>query len=236
MHSGGTVDNFVMYNDQEPGGEWSETYGHSKGFFAFDGAGGYWVQHSIPKFPNPASKGFLYGSGQLWYGQHAFCVTLTRKALDAVAGVMMYAYPQVYDYALADTSLKNVASVVAGEKLPGTVHTTVQMGLPAVAHKAPRAGELNSSSLTLTLLGKAAAAGIDMLDSLAAPVLGVPLYSQSWLNSGGPIGGFCPPSGPPVLDALSIHVSDSDTHATYEDHSKWAVSAVASAGAEGAAW
>ena len=50
----GSVANYVFYNDQLPDGTFSETYGHSKGFFGWDEGSGdtaFWVQHSIPTSP-----------------------------------------------------------------------------------------------------------------------------------------------------------------------------------------
>lgn len=205
----GSVNNYVFYNDQLPDGSWSTVYGHSKGVFAFDNDSAYFVQHSIPKFPNYVKDGYLYGSGQMWYGQHAFCMTLTPKALDAIAGVMRYANPQVFDHALSDTSLSNVNQVAAMKSSGGTTHTTVSAGWA-----------------DLTLFGKDSACDEDMLDSLASPGLKTTLLSQSWLNSGGPIGGYCPSSGVDVFDILQLQLpgaKPADTHATYEDHSKWAV-------------
>jgi len=206
----GAVPNYVMYNDQLPNGTWTEVYGHSKGFFAYDATSAYFVQHSIPKFPNFVSGGYLYGSGQLYYGQHAFCMSVTPSALDEIASIMLWSYPLVYDYALTDTGLTNVASVVAGQNRSGTHVTTV-----------------STSWASLTVLGKANDAGIDMLDSLVAPHLELSLVSQSWLNSGGPIGGYCPASGYDVVDELSLTLplptGAAATHVTYEDHSKWAV-------------
>jgi deoxyribonuclease-2 len=89
----GAVPNYVMYNDQLPNGTWTEVYGHSKGFFAYDATSAYFVQHSIPKFPNFVSGGYLYGSGQLYYGQHAFCMSVTPSALDEIASIMLWSYP-----------------------------------------------------------------------------------------------------------------------------------------------
>jgi deoxyribonuclease-2 len=98
-----SVANYVFYNDQLPNGSWTEAYGHSKGFFAYDAASAFWVQHSIPKFPNFVKDGYLYGSGQMYYGQHAFCMSLLPSALDAAAEVMTYAYPCVHADARART-------------------------------------------------------------------------------------------------------------------------------------
>ena len=83
-----SVSNYVFYNDQLPNGSYTSSYGHSKGFFAYDSTSAFWVQHSIPKFPNYVADGYEYGSGQMYYGQHAFCMSLSPSALNAAAEVM----------------------------------------------------------------------------------------------------------------------------------------------------
>lgn len=208
-----SVENYVFYNDQLPNGSWTTTYGHSKGFFAWDGTTGYWVQHSIPKFPNFVSSGYEYGHSQELYGQHAFCMTLTSAMIDEAAAVMLFAHPWVYDSHVADTSLANVNDVVGLKKKDGTVKATIKAAW----------GDL-------TLLGKSSSYGQDMLDTLVAPALDESVESQSWLNSGGPIGGYCPSSGDDVLDIETLHFPPSDTHVTAVDHSKWAVAKSASVG------
>ena len=178
-------------------GSWTEVYGHSKGFFAWDSTSAYWVQHSIPKFPAVVSNGYEYGYGQELYGQNAYCMTLTPSTVNEAAAVMLYAHPWVYESSVVDTSLSNVNDVVALKSSGGSTTTT-----------------LKAAWGTLTLFGKSAAFGKDMLDALVAPGLSASLDSQSWLNSGGPIGGFCPSSGDDVLDIQTLHLPPSDTHVT----------------------
>jgi deoxyribonuclease II len=205
------VGSYVFYNDQLPNGSWSSTYGHSKGFFAFDQSGAFWVQHSIPKFPNAVAGGYRYLEGETWFGQHAYCMSLTNDALNLAAGVMLYAYPQVYDWAIAGATLANVSAVIAGQR--NATGTTVAV-VPSVWGN-------------LTLLGKSSAAFVDMADAVVAPSLHASMFSQSWLNSGGPIGGYCPATGFSVVDGLNLTVpaglAGRETHQTYEDHAKWLV-------------
>lgn len=87
----GTIPNYAFYNDQLPNGSWSEVYGHSKGFLGYTNDSAFWVQHSIPKFPNYKKDGYEYQTGELWYGQHAFCMTLTKEALNEIGSAMSYA-------------------------------------------------------------------------------------------------------------------------------------------------
>ena len=146
-----------MYNDQLPNGSWTEVYGHSKGVFAYDATSAFWIQHSIPTLPEVKAKGYNYGSSQLWYGQHAFCISLPPAALNAVAGIMRYAFPQVYDYALVDPLLSNVTAIVkGGHVLDGAAAEHVPVGWGEVV-----------------LTGKASALGKDMLDLITAPKLQV---------------------------------------------------------------
>ena len=67
---------------------------------------------------------------------------------------MRYAYPWVYDSALADTSLANVVAVVKGSKLSGSIETSVA-----------------ANWATLTLLGKASEALTSSLRLAILPTL-----------------------------------------------------------------
>ncbi len=206
----GTVENFVFYNDQLPNGSWTRDFGHSKGWFAWDGDGAMWVQHSIPKFPatkamgysyprdpDPGDDGYDFGAGQMWYGQHAFCMSLTPAQLNDAAAVMLYAHPWVYDWAQGAASddddgaatLPNVSAVIGGESKEGSITTAIAAGW----------GEL-------TLFGKSASLGEDMLNSLISPTLDETLDSQA--NAAGsptspapPTSDPAPPAPPPAVVA-----------------------------------
>ena len=49
---------YVLYNDQIPGGGWSEKFGHTKGALALDSQTGWWLIHSLPHFPPKAADGY----------------------------------------------------------------------------------------------------------------------------------------------------------------------------------
>lgn len=207
----GSVPNYVLYNDQTPDGKWSEEYGHSKGFFAYDGQSGFWVQHSVPHFPNYVKDGYEYGHGQEMYGQHAFCMTMLPDSINDLAGVMKYSNGWIYDHK-TDGSLSNVEDIISGK--------TVSTGTIVK--------DISTKWGTLKLAGKTVAFNQDMLQQVVAPTLKQSMLYQSWLNTGGKLGPYCPSSGFDVFDIESLHISSSDTHETREDHSKWAVSKAAS--------
>jgi len=202
----GSIQNYIFYNDELPNGTWTEEYGHTKGYLAWDDSSAFWVQHSVPKFPNFIAGGYLYGEGQEWYGQHGFCMSMSKKNVDEVAAVMKYSNPLIYEKK-SDGSLPNVEELLGGKMAEtGTVvhDMALQWG-------------------TVRLFGKSSAAHENILLDVMTPNLKVGLLSQSWLNSGGPFGSTCRSDGLDVMDVAEIELSSSDTHDTHKDHSKWAV-------------
>lgn len=81
----------LMYNDEFPNGTSSETSAHAKGVVAFDGQSGFWLVHSVPRFPPapdggpPGTKGnYSYPTTGLRYGQTMLCVSLPLHQADLI--------------------------------------------------------------------------------------------------------------------------------------------------------
>lgn len=81
----------LMYNDEFPNGTSSETSAHAKGVVAFDGQSGFWLVHSVPRFPPapgdgpPGTKGnYSYPTTGLRYGQTMLCVSLPLDQADLI--------------------------------------------------------------------------------------------------------------------------------------------------------
>ncbi|XP_069497698.1 deoxyribonuclease-2-beta isoform X3 [Ambystoma mexicanum] len=67
---------YLMYNDGRPNSRnYSTKLGHTKGCLLFDKSQGFWLIHSIPRFPPFAEKGYGYPSSGKRNGQTAICVT-----------------------------------------------------------------------------------------------------------------------------------------------------------------
>jgi len=201
----GSVKNYLFYNDQLPNGSWTQEYGHSKGYLGWDDSTAFWVSHSIPHFPNYVAKGYLYGDKQEDYGQHAFCLSMTKQNVDEVAAVMKFSNGWIFENK-TDGSLPNIEDVLRGKvEKDGTIVHDMQLPWG-----------------TVKLFGKTSDSEDNMLQKLITPTLELTVLSQSWLNGGGPFGSRCPPSGYDVLDIAELKLLD-ESHDTHKDHSKWAV-------------
>ena len=94
-------------------------YGHTKGDLAFDGTSGFWLVHSVPKFPPYADKYYDYPESGKRYGQSFLCVSFNYSMFNEIALQLLYNGPQIYDYYLPDvmaSDLPNMKKVVEGEK------------------------------------------------------------------------------------------------------------------------
>ena len=92
---------FTLYNDETDEGTKSETRGHSKGAVLFDGDQGFWLIHSLPRYPDRRSKGYG-GLPDTTYGQSFVCLTLDTSKLEDVGAQLMLHWPQHYDSSVSD--------------------------------------------------------------------------------------------------------------------------------------
>ncbi|KAM9245246.1 deoxyribonuclease-2-alpha isoform 2-T2 [Dugong dugon] len=70
---------FLLYNDQPPKSSRvrdSSSRGHTKGVLLLDEEGGFWLVHSVPRFPPPASSAaYSWPYSARHYGQTLLCVS-----------------------------------------------------------------------------------------------------------------------------------------------------------------
>ena len=80
----------LLYNDEHPDGNTSFTAGHTKGVVVLGERKGFWLVHSVPKFP-PAAGGYGYPRTGHMYGQTFLCITIetasNADSLGVQAGV-----------------------------------------------------------------------------------------------------------------------------------------------------
>jgi deoxyribonuclease-2 len=85
-----------MYNDEKPDGSTSSYRGHTKGVSAFDANGGFFLDHSVPRFPPAAEDTYEFPDNEATYGQSFMCVSVDAVALETIFGQWLFTYPNDY--------------------------------------------------------------------------------------------------------------------------------------------
>lgn len=143
----------VLYNDEHPdsavaeaaagaaanatglrGMDWVK-YGHTKGVIAFDGTTGFWLVHSVPRFPE--ANDWSYPEDETIYGQSFLCVSLDAGGIEDVGRLLVLDKPSVY----ASNMPSSYADQVRGAE-PGHIPTHAP---PRLQPPAPRSSPLSSA-------------------------------------------------------------------------------------------
>jgi len=205
---------YVMYNDETPAGVEMSTHAHMKGVMGLDVQQGFWLVHSVPKFPATlatySKSGYAYPNPEMVYGQSFMCLTLNTATFDTVAQALYIDWPQIYDSTFSSklsSTLPTLAKVLAKKKASGA---QVQMfNITTVAGK------------LFTVFAKNREWNSELYLDAVAPYYSDGLYAETWLNGVGLIGSVCQPY--PVFDVAVVTLPGGARWTINDDHSKWAI-------------
>ncbi|XP_061085775.1 deoxyribonuclease-2-alpha-like [Conger conger] len=102
---------FISYNDQPPGSNALQSFGHSKGVVMMDKTTGVWLLHSTPDFPYDRKQKVLWPDSGAVNGQTFICVTLPYKTFNEIGKHLLQISAFPFDYNIPDdfhTSLQDV--------------------------------------------------------------------------------------------------------------------------------
>jgi len=209
-----------MYNDELGGTSVSGSYAHAKGILATDGNQGFWLVHSMPKWP-AAATGRVSGPGPFdskTYAQSLSCISVSAKTADTIASNLMVEKVYITGKSTASfsSSLPNFAKWLSGGTDSRTQSVTQIKSL---------------GGYTYYQFAKSASWGKDLWDDFVAPYFKTALYAETWRNGvGGRFGSICtPPTGPKrqayeVRAVQTVTLPDGTSWQGTDDHSKWVVS------------
>jgi hypothetical protein len=66
--------------------------GHTKGVISLDARDGFWLVHSVPKFPSLASSTFTWANASKIYGQSFLCISMTPTEIN-MASRQVFLHP-----------------------------------------------------------------------------------------------------------------------------------------------
>jgi deoxyribonuclease-2 len=207
---------YAVWNDEVPNeANYSFSYGHTKGYFAFDTNGdGFLLIHSIPAFPlGPSdSPTYLGLGGNAWtYAQSLLCLSVSAETLNAVSYKYLLNRPNLYD-TLFPSSLQptygNISKLVNGD------YTTAKLCASEVLQ--------TQGGVEFQLFGKTEQWNNDLYSECVAPAYESDLWTETWIR-GSAEGPSCPTSGYDTLDIQGLDFGNGFNWSETNDHSKWAI-------------
>ena len=204
---------YVFYNDENPDGKEFFDYGHSKGALAFNTEGGFWLVHSVPKYPNRVEDGYGYPHSGAYYGQMFFCVNFNSSAFDTIGNQLRFNGPHIHDANLPDSM---------AEKFPNMkslIHEDFILDEPF--NKSAKL--VSSAGKDLIHFAKNKNFGADLYAAFVAPSLKTNLLAETWQHGSSPTGPSCKTQYT-VENIIRLDVkSNADDYAfdNYADHSKY---------------
>jgi deoxyribonuclease-2 len=209
----------MFYNDEHPDGNTSFSMGHTKGALVFNDQLGYWLVHSVPKYPPAMTEDQQYDyphTGQM-YGQSFLCISLhTKTSADLIGIQLLYNHPFVYSVNIpkwAERSYPYLTRAAQGEhvKKAPFFHTMTFRSL---------------NGLRFTSFAKYTHFGQDLYADLVAPTLRTNLMVETWPNGPGKMNSSCQGVFKVLnIDAIDFKSKPRDvSFVTKKDHAKWAVS------------
>lgn len=171
-----------IYNDEMAGASVSSSHAHAKGILATDGRQGFWLVHSMPKWPASKSGPGPFDSNR--YAQSLMCITVSAKTADTIASnlmvenVFLTSKKAVPSFA---SSLPIFTKWLSGATDARTTSTTVIKTLGGASYYQ---------------MAKSEKWGKDLWDDLVAPYFKTPLYAETWRNGASSLPIFLSPSIP----------------------------------------
>ena len=208
---------YAMYNDEEPD-EHKDFYdAHSKGTVGYDTSSGFWLVHSVPRFP-PYYKERHYSypeSGQD-YGQSMLCMSLPLSEINSAGRQFQTVGPHFYNFSMPD-SLR--------DKLPELYQATVNK--TQIPDPTSRIVTLTSKGgIEFRYFAKSKTFGKDLYAGLVSPSLKKSLLAETWIRSD-KVNACCDPEKAhcpyDVYNVNWVKFNEEVSYHETKDHSKWAV-------------
>ncbi|ROT83636.1 deoxyribonuclease-2-alpha [Penaeus vannamei] len=205
---------YIMYNDEFPNNTKSFTKGHTKGVVLLTELGGFWLIHSVPKYPPPPEDGYSYPSSGQHYGQTMLCISLPAHQANNVGQLLFYNEPFIYSSNMPSALEQKFAMldrVIRGDQHPQGPQWFRIVNL------------ISQRGKRFMAFAKYRKYNDDLYSGLVAPVLKTNIAVETWRNGPHPLPSSCNGSYR-VMNVQSVTAKAAATSfSTHHDHSKWAV-------------
>lgn len=199
----------ILYNDQTPSLNDDDSKGHSKGVLVTNGKQGFWLVHSVPRYPPNLEDGqYDYPTTGGKYGQNFLCITMTATEIDKASTQLMMNNVQVYSSRLPENLKAKFPNIV--RLLEGNQILTLK----------------SINGIEFTSFAKSSTFQRDLYQDLVGPSLKTNLSVETWRmgTATNNLPSNCTTTYN-VNTVTNIEITESNyKFSSSRDHSKWAVS------------
>ncbi|XP_072015557.1 plancitoxin-1-like [Amphiura filiformis] len=207
---------YGMYSDQPPP-DGGTSRGHIKGVVALDATDGFWLVHSVPRFPNQASGGGAYSwpPNAETYGQSLLCISFNFNQFEEIGQQLLYACPNTYESQMPPfTNVLPILQSALGEG-------------PCIYNSRSTVLQATNGQQFVSF-AKSVNYNLDLYSGLVAPYFQKNLFTETWQHdSFYKIPSYC--GNPQVVNINRVQLGfnapgyDHYEYLSTSDHSKWAV-------------
>ncbi|XP_055602864.1 plancitoxin-1-like [Uranotaenia lowii] len=202
----------VLYNDEPPTGKTDGYRGHTKGVVATDGITGFWLVHSVPKYPPALGEAYQYPHTGRMYGQSFLCITFNASEMNTIGMQLNKNEPHVYSSGVPNGLKAQFPDLVEAISMKNSTEA------PHWSHSKL----ISRNGVVFRSFAKDRNFRKELYADFIAPTLQVALFVESWQHGTGNLPSNCNIPELAVLNVKSVKVGDAE-FTTLKDHSKWAV-------------
>ncbi|XP_067892726.1 deoxyribonuclease-2-beta [Heterodontus francisci] len=204
---------YFIYNDGAPSLPYEMNHGHTKGVLLFDKTQGFWLIHSVPRFPPFPERGYSWPSSGKKNGQTLFCFTYKYSQVTEIGKQLLYNNPRVYNWSLPGIFLPELSDL----------QYVAEGGYVSKSPWTRRTELTSSGGLQFQSFAKYKHFEDDIYAAWVAQILKTDLLVETWNGSKHELPSNC--SLPKhVYNVIRVKLPGPAPFYSDNDHSKWCVS------------
>ncbi|KAK2491072.1 hypothetical protein MC885_011967 [Smutsia gigantea] len=205
---------YLIYNDGAPKSvNYSRKHGHTKGILLWNRVQGFWLIHSIPRFPPTPEEGYDYPPTGRRNGQTGICITFKYNQYETIDSQLLICNPNVYSCSVPATfhqelvHMSQLCTRSSSAEIPGRHLTTLQ----------------SAQGQNFLHFAKSDSFLDDIFSAWMAQQLKTHLLTETWQRKKQELPSNC--SLPyHVYNVKAIKISGKSYFSSYQDHAKWCIS------------
>ncbi|KAL0232493.1 hypothetical protein PCE1_002834 [Barthelona sp. PCE] len=202
----------IMYNDHPPTGKISSIFGHAKGVVGLGNSGGFWLIHSVPRYPFPLSQEYEYPEMAAIYGQSFMCSSFNIDQFNKIGHQLQLMKPGIFDRH-TPAWLSSLAPELHA------VFNDVSLDEIAMSNVEPL---VTAGGQKLIHLAKNRKWASELYVDLMAPTFHSDVLSETWMRPALP--SACKPSHKYSAENIEFVKYTEEVAWKYtKDHSKWGI-------------